>query len=73
MLPFHNRDFLIGQAVELVDHLINKRVGTLNAGEQRGEFGETRCKLALQRFLELSWRLRSSVGLVKLIRLAFTK
>ena len=73
MLPFHNRDFLIGQAVELVDHLINKRVGPLNVSEQGREFGETGGKLALQRFLELSWRLRSSVGLVKLIRLAFTK
>lgn len=35
----HNRDLLIGQAVELIDHLIDKFVSLLNADEKRIEFG----------------------------------
>lgn len=29
----HNRDLLIGQVVELIDNLINKLIGLLNAGK----------------------------------------
>ena len=53
-VAFYNGDLLIGQAVELIDYLINQCIGPLDAGEQGIEFGKTSCKLAIQRFLETS-------------------
>ena len=50
----HNRNLLIGQAVELIDNLINKRIGLLKAGEQGIEFDEAGIEFALQRFLKIS-------------------
>ena len=32
-IAFYDGDLLFGQAVELINHLINQRVGLLNAGE----------------------------------------
>ena len=53
-VAFYNGDFFTGQAVELIDHLINKFIGTLNAGDQGIEFVAAACKFAFQRFLEIS-------------------
>ena len=54
IFPLHNRNLLIRQAVELIDHPIDQRVGILEAGEQGFEFSEAMSELALQRFLEIS-------------------
>ena len=46
-VAFYDSDLLIGQAVELIDHLINQFIGLLNTGEQGFEVSEAISKLTL--------------------------
>ena len=47
-VAFYDGDFVNVQAIELIDYLINKFIGTLNTGEQGVEFVVATCKLTLK-------------------------